>query len=91
MSTVSTAEPRFRSALDACVAALSRIAEYQIDSGLDRHLRDLSERKEFLDQPHHDELMALVAFTQQRTIEKLEAQVALNRLREIFPEISGQN
>jgi hypothetical protein len=91
MATISTAEPRFRSALDACVHALSRMAGYELDPKLARHVQELSERKEFLDQLHHDELLALVAFSQQRTVEKLEAQAALNRLRDIFPDLIGQN
>jgi hypothetical protein len=87
LSTISTAEPRFRSALDACVHALERVAGYQLEPGLARQLQDLSERKEFLDPAQHDELEALVTFSQRRTIEKLEAQAALNRLRELFPEL----
>ena len=71
--------------------ALSRVAEYQIDPGLDHHLQNLFERKESLDSQQYDELMALVAFTQQRTIDKLEAQTALNRLRELFPELADRN
>jgi hypothetical protein len=31
--------------------------------------------------------MALVELTQQRTREKLEAQVALQRLQDVFPEL----
>lgn len=89
MSMVSSTEPRFRDALDACITALSRVAGYEIDPGLDRHLQDLSERKEFLDSSQYEELVALVAFSQQRTIEKLEAQAALARLRELFPDVAG--
>jgi hypothetical protein len=40
----------------------------------------LGERKEWLSKAEHDELMALVAFTQQRTLEKLEAEAALQDL-----------
>jgi hypothetical protein len=58
---------------------------------LARRLEELSERKEFLDQAGHDELMALVNFTQQRTIEKLEAQLALQRLRSVLPDMVDDN
>jgi hypothetical protein len=90
VSTVSTAEPRFRSALDACVHALERVAGYRLEPALDNHLRDLGERKESLDPGQQAELEALVTFSQQRSIEKLEAQVALNRLRELFPDLIGR-
>jgi hypothetical protein len=88
MSTISTAEPRFRSALDACVHALARVAGYELDPQLARRLHELSERKEFLDSSEHDQLLALVSFSQQRSIEKLEARAALNRLRDVFPDLS---
>jgi hypothetical protein len=77
--------------LDASVAALRRVAAYELAPGIARHLQGLSERKEFLDPAEHDELVALVSFSQQRTIEKLEAQAALNRLRELFPDVVDRN
>jgi hypothetical protein len=91
VSTISTAEPRFRSALDACVSALRRLAGYELDPGIARQLQGLSERKEFLDPAQHDELLALVSFSQQRAVEKLEAQAALKRLRELFPDVVDRN
>jgi hypothetical protein len=48
------------------------------------------ERKEFLTPAEHAELMAWVTFTQQRTIEKLQAELALQRLLEAFPELKDQ-
>jgi len=33
--------------------------------------------------------MALVAFTQQRTLEKLEAELALRQLETAYPELTG--
>jgi hypothetical protein len=77
--------------LGSCIAALRRLAQYELDAALARRLEELSERKEFLDPAAHDELMALVHFTQQRTMEKLEAQLALNRLRTIIPDLVGDN
>jgi hypothetical protein len=39
----------------------------------------LGERKEFLSQGEQEELLALVDFAHKRTIDKLEAQAALDR------------
>jgi len=50
-------------------------------------MQDLSERKEFLGAAEYKELLALVEFTQHRTIEKLEAEVALKRLGEVLPDL----
>lgn len=52
-------------------------------------MHDLGERKEFLGKEEHEELLALVAFSQRRSIEKLEAQVALKRLIELLPEVAA--
>jgi hypothetical protein len=91
MATVSTAEPGFQLAVSSCVSPLRRLAAYELDPPLARRLQHLSEHKEFLGPEEHDELMALVMFTQQRTIDKLEAQVALQRLRNILPDMVQDN
>jgi hypothetical protein len=78
-------EPRLEDALGLCVGALRRMAEYQLDDAINRRMRLLGERKELLDDDEHAELMSLVEFTQRRTREKLDAQLALNRLGEILP------
>jgi hypothetical protein len=77
------------SAFEACTSALRRIADYELESSLQDRLQDLGERKEFLSQPEHDELMALVDFTRKRSIESLEAKLALKRLRDAFPEVTS--
>jgi hypothetical protein len=87
MATISTADPQLRSALDSCIATLRRLAEYELDPALEERLQDLGERKEFLEPSEHQELMALVALAQQRTRDKLEAAVALERLQEVFPDL----
>jgi len=87
MTTVSTEDPQFQSAIQACAAALRRMAAYEFDPSLNRRMRALGERKEFLSQAEHDELLALVDFAHKRTIEKLEAQVALDRLRTALPDL----
>jgi hypothetical protein len=72
---------RLQSALRTCERVLRRVADYRLDPALDQRLRDLGERKEWLNKAEHDELLALVAFTQQRTLEKLEAEAALQQLQ----------
>ncbi len=63
------------------------MADYELAPALDRRMQDLGERKEFLDAREHGELMALVTFARQRTLEKLEAELALRRIQEIFPDL----
>jgi hypothetical protein len=87
MATVSTEDPQFQLAIQACAVALRRMADYELDPSLHRRMQELGERKEFLNQIGHEELLALVDFTHKRTIEKLEAQAALERLRTEFPGV----
>jgi hypothetical protein len=61
------------------------MADYELKPSLHRRMHELGERKEYLTQAEYDELLALVDFAQKRTIEKLEAQVALARLRAALP------
>jgi hypothetical protein len=79
---------RLRSALQTCERALRRMADYHLDPALDQRLRDLGERKEWLNAAEHEELLALVAFTQQRTVEKLEAEAALRDLQNACAELA---
>jgi hypothetical protein len=53
-------------------------------------MQALGERKEFLSQGEHEELLALVDFAHKRTIEKLEAQAALDRLRAALPGVLSE-
>lgn len=85
MTTVSTEDPQFQAAIQACATTLGRLATYEIDPSLSQRMHELGERKEYLNQAEHDELLALVDFTHKRTIEKLEAQAALSRLRNALP------
>ena len=87
MMTVSIDDPQFLSAIQACAVALRRLAEYELAPSLHSRLHTLGERKEFLNQEEYEELLALVDFAHQRTIEKLEAQVALDRLRTALPGV----
>ena len=87
MTTVSTDDPRFLSAIQACAVALRRLAEYELAPALHSRLHALGERKEFLSPAEHEALLALVDFAHQRTIEKLEARVALDRLHTALPGV----
>lgn len=89
MPMLSTDEPRTREALDLCVSVLRRLASYQLEPGMERRLAKLSESKEFLGEAEHEELMELVEFTQERTVDKLAALVALKRLGELVPELDN--
>jgi hypothetical protein len=82
MATATELQP----ALRACRRALRRLADYTLEPALDERLRDLGERKERLRPEEHAELLALVSFTQQRTLEKLEAELALRQLDAVAPE-----
>ncbi|MBM3222623.1 MAG: hypothetical protein FJZ47_02295 [Candidatus Tectomicrobia bacterium] len=86
MIAVSTEDPQCQSAIHTCAVALRRLAQFELDTLLQQRLHDLGARKELLTPAEHAELLALVAFAQQRTIEKLEAQAALHRLRTVLPE-----
>jgi len=81
-------EPNRAEALRACRSALRRVANYQLDPELDRWMLEMGERKEFHNSSQHAELMSLVAFTQQRSLEKLEAQLALKRLESAYPDLA---
>jgi hypothetical protein len=89
LGSVSTTSPQFHDALETCVRTLRRLADYQLDPALERILLELGERKEFLNPDEQAELMALVTFTQQRTIDRLEARLALERLAKLFPDLAG--
>jgi hypothetical protein len=85
MTPLAAVDSQVRVALETCVSSLNKLASYQLESAFQQRLDDLGARKEFLGSVEHDELLALVEFSQRRTIEALEAQLALKRLREAFP------
>lgn len=79
---------RLQFVLRNCQRALRRVADYRLEPALDQRLRDLGERKEWLSPTEYQELLALVAFTQQRTLEKLEAEAALRELQTACAELA---
>jgi hypothetical protein len=91
MATISTEDPEFQSAIEACAAALGRMADYELNPTLNQRMHELGERKEYLSPEEHEELLALVDFTQKRTVEKLEAQTALSRLRAALPGLLSES
>ena len=89
MSATAPAEGGWKSAVEASTAALRRLVDYRLPPEFDRRILDLGERKESLTPDEREELMAWVAFTQERSIEKLEAEVALRRLSSVCPELTN--
>lgn len=89
MTSPTTDARRIQDALTTCLGALRDVAASKLEPALDRRMLDLGERKEFLGPEEHAELLALVAFAQQRTREKLQAHLALQRLQAAFPDLAG--
>ena len=89
MSTTAPNESAWRDALASSAATLRKVAGYTLPPELDRRVLDLGERKETLTAEEREELLAWVTFTQQRSVEKLEAEVALKRLVAAFPELAN--
>ncbi len=90
MSTAATIEPVRNKAINTSVSALRRMAGYVLPTELDRRILDLGERKEELSEDEHAELLAWVQFTQERSVEKHEAQLALRELASAFPDVTSQ-
>lgn len=88
MSAPTLTDPAWQSALATSASALRRLAEYALPPELDRRVLDLGERKEALSPDERAELIAWVAFTQTRSVEKLEAELALRRLASVYPVIA---
>jgi hypothetical protein len=86
MTPTTLADSRVQSALRHGVHALKRVANYVLPAALDRRLQELGENKEFLGAAEHEELLALVTFAQERTLEKLQAEVALRELQTLLPD-----
>jgi hypothetical protein len=86
MAAASLADARVQSALKHGVRALERVSRYVLPGALDRRMRELGERKEYLDEAEHEELLALVTFTEEQTLEKLQAELALHELQTLLPD-----
>lgn len=88
MSTAALLESRRDTALRSSAAALRRAAAYSLPPDLDRRILDLGERKAELTPDERAELMAWVAFAQERSLEKFGSEAALRKLTDAFPELA---
>jgi hypothetical protein len=70
------------SVLQDCVTTLQNVAASKLPPAIDRRLLWLSENKESLSEAEREELLALIDFSEDRTVEKLQAKVMLQRLAE---------
>jgi hypothetical protein len=87
MATTSVESDRLEQALQACVIPLKTLARYELEPPLVQRLESMGQRKEFLSSEEHAELIALVEFARRRQLEKLQAEVALERLHSAFPDL----
>jgi hypothetical protein len=71
MSATTPVEPALKGAPTVSVVTLRRLADYKLPAEFDRRILDLGERKETLTPDERAELLAWVAFTQERSAEKL--------------------
>ncbi len=72
-------------ALNSSRTALRRIADYTLEPAIAARMGELGQRTEFLTESEHQELLSLVEFTEHRTIEQLEAKVALAEIDRACP------
>jgi hypothetical protein len=86
MAGAILADARWQAALQQGVRALERVSHYVLPAALDRRMQDLGERKEYLGAAEHEELLALVTFTNERTLEKLQAEQALRELQTLLAD-----
>lgn len=86
MTPTTLADSRVQSALRHGVHALKRVANYSLPAALERRMQQLGDNKEYLGPDDHEELLALVTFTHERTLEKLQAELALRELQLLLPD-----
>ncbi|MBI2808086.1 MAG: hypothetical protein HYX68_24135 [Planctomycetes bacterium] len=77
------------SLMQDCAATLQKVEGYTLPAAMDRRLLWLSENKESLTQTEREELHALVDFAEDRTVEKLQARVLLQRLAAARTQLFG--
>lgn len=85
--TARSTRANTRRDLTPAIELLKKLAAYELEPGIDRLMLELGENKESLTPAQHRVLADLVEFTQQRTIEKFEARVALQRLKHFVPQL----
>jgi hypothetical protein len=72
MSTISVPEAPRRDALEDCVQTLRRLITFRLDPAIDQCMQKLGEQKAFLSEEEHAELLAWVAFAEQRSVERMQ-------------------
>lgn len=78
-------------AVAECAAALRKFAGYRLEESLEQRMSQLMRNKDRLNAGQRLELQGLVDFWMKRTIDMLEARVALKSLAEAFPDVvAGQ-
>ena len=87
MAATTDVAPQLRKALEGSLAALRRLADSELPAPVAQRMHQLGERKEALADAELEEYLALVSFWKSRTLEKAEAAVALQRLREAVPDL----
>jgi predicted ATPase len=85
--TASIDSAKVEPLLRDCVAALQRVADYRLPRAVDERLLWLGENKELLTEAERAEFLALAEFSEERTLEKVQAQAVLKRVREIYPRM----
>ena len=81
------ADQSLEEVLAGCVAVLRRVAESRLPAALDRRLLWLSENKGCLSEAEREELLAAVEFSEDRTVDKLQAQAVLQSLGRLYPQL----
>lgn len=78
-----------RKALRACAEALRLASDYRLPTALQRKLRKALDEKEQVSPSQHRELLVLVEAAQERSLQKVKAQIALQQLLQAFPELES--
>lgn len=86
MTPTTLADSHVQTALRHGVHALKRLANSTLPAALERRLQQLGDNKEYLAPADREELLALVTFTHERTLEKLQAELALRELQLLLPD-----
>lgn len=90
MVTATAPNSDWQKALGGSMATLRRVAAYALPPALDRRILELGERKESLTADERAELLAWVEFTQQRSTDKWQAELALKSLTTAYPEFADR-
>ena len=79
-----------RQALQICAEALRHAAERRLPRPLERKILKMIEAKESLTDAEHEQLVTLVGVSQEQSLQKVKAQVALELLHKAYPDLKGK-